>query len=549
MPIFKQDIQNTTSTKNCPSNLWVSQLNLVSKSVDFGNESELSDEKKKILNEVIKGVAEVEVDETNSNFRDVFTCNDEFYENGDGCCIIEEGNDLKNKCKKDHSTGISFSIVKEGESTSKKYNICHSHPIQTLFDSFFDDPNKIVKFFKLLAIWIVTLMITAVIGTCYEFWIRYGSSIDCIYYKVQCNYNSKHSTLTSNELSIIDFIFPSELGYYPYQKCEKLCKDKKDKFIKDLTGGNSMIGGEKGFIKSNFTNFYHTGRKCITIKDKNLENNCYRPFPYSLIDRSNENIHSSIIKTIIRVFVLFFMFPVLFTRKFLNFSLTKISESYNELVVKKSNSIIGNIIFLFLTGLIFPIISYIIGNSKFNSGSLWILAFVLFLSSIIISFSPLAILFIVLHPDKKNIFPKFDDEKLKNLSIKGGDYFYKLTSKNESDKKISPLRFAFNIIKNILLIPILIIMVLFCLLAMGFSTILSMFYMTFSIIFNFFYLPLSNPLESLDILTNHADLLIILFCIGIIGSSSKSFHIHTTGIMSIILVIIIFFKVTNSLTK
>ena len=59
---------------------------------------------------------------------------------------------------------------------------------------------------------------------------------------------------------------------------------------------------------------------------------------------------------------------------------------------------------------------------------------------------------------------------------------------------------------------------------------------------NNFYIPLSNPLECFSILKSHADLLTILFCIGVIGSSANSLDTITTGIMSGILMLIIVYK-------
>ena len=69
-----------------------------------------------------------------------------------------------------------------------------------------------------------------------------------------------------------------------------------------------------------------------------------------------------------------------------------------------------------------------------------------------------------------------------------------------------------------------------------------MIYLIISITFNFIYIPLSNPLECFSILKSHADLLTILFCIGVIGSAANSLSPITTGVMSMILVIIIVYK-------
>ena len=82
------------------------------------------------------------------------------------------------------------------------------------------------------------------------------------------------------------------------------------------------------------------------------------------------------------------------------------------------------------------------------------------------------------------------------------------------------------------------------------GNILAIIYMNFSLLFNLFYIPLTNTTEFLDLLKNHGDLITILFCIGIIGSSLFSkFDNTVTGIMSFLLVVIMFFKVSKSFQK
>ena len=70
--------------------------------------------------------------------------------------------------------------------------------------------------------------------------------------------------------------------------------------------------------------------------------------------------------------------------------------------------------------------------------------------------------------------------------------------------------------------------------------------MNFSLLLYIFAIPFSNYIEFFDILKNHGDLLTILFCICIIGSSYISLDPTVTGIMSGILAIMILFKVLNS---
>ena len=75
-------------------------------------------------------------------------------------------------------------------------------------------------------------------------------------------------------------------------------------------------------------------------------------------------------------------------------------------------------------------------------------------------------------------------------------------------------------------------------------------YMNLSLLFNIFYIPLSNQIEFFDILKEHGNLLTILFCIGIVGSSVVAeFEPATIGVMSGILAIIILIKTVKGFKK
>lgn len=540
MPIFKEDIQPKTSAAHCPSNKWGRKINPMTGIIDFtetsininsesGNTNETYTSEIVTMNEISSySYEQINVDGENATeFRDIIhipSCEDNFYEDdsANGCCYIEES-ELKNQCREDHSTGLSYK--KEG----KIYNICHKEPIEQLFDRFFEDPNKIAQFFKLIFIWSFTLLITGIIGTCYEFWLRYGYSPSCIYYKTICKYNKNHKG-TENKLSIIDFHFPNRLGYYPYQECGGAERMRG--------GSNKMYGGliENEKIESNFLKF--DGR-CITVDF--MDDAGGKIFPYNLVDIADDNINSGIIKTIVRGFVFFFLFSTYFTRIVVNGILKKISILYQKIV--KNNYTLSNVIFLILTGLIFPILAYNSGNLETNSGVGWLLFILLLIISFMTSIIPIYTLLVVLIPsdilkNKPGIKPSY-------YFIKGGDYFYSFKYPFIKNLKHN----IFTILKNIFIIPLLLIMINLTMIAAGAGSIFSMLYLQFSTLFKFFYVPLSNPLESLNILKNHADLLTILFCIGVIGSSAKSFNPNTTGIMSIILAIIIFFKVSGGLYK
>ena len=80
------------------------------------------------------------------------------------------------------------------------YEILHRDKIQILYNNLFDDPNKILVFFKVLLITVIVLFIYSIIGVCFEFWIRYGYAPECLYYRNNCNTINK-------KLSVIDYVF------------------------------------------------------------------------------------------------------------------------------------------------------------------------------------------------------------------------------------------------------------------------------------------------------------------------------------------------------
>ena len=64
-----------------------------------------------------------------------------------------------------------------------------------------------------------------------------------------------------------------------------------------------------------------------------------------------------------------------------------------------------------------------------------------------------------------------------------------------------------------------------------------------------FYVPLSNPLETFSLLKDHADLLIIFLCLGILSACKTAFSIKITGIVGGLIAILIIIKVSKGLSK
>jgi hypothetical protein len=446
-------------------------------------------------------------DEYNKWGKTAVKCSAEFLngEENQGCCYnLNENSECLTS---DNNTGLTFL-----GSFGMVGNICHKEEVQTLYNTLFDDPNNITKFFKLILVSILSLLVTAIIGTCYEFWLRYGNSIECIYYKSKCANIGK-----TEKISLVDYMFPNNICYYPYQACSR-----------NKTG---QSGGSKSQgIISNFAAYEHAGAKCITLA---YDTTIYgeKPIPYNIADFAANNIKSEFILVLAKTISFFFLFPILLARVVLNFIFSRLSTAYQKVI--KFNPLLSNIVFLFLTGLIWPVISYLTKSDVLLFGPVFLLEGVTGLACIIVMLgtitAPLA-----------TIFPrKLFGTSLDRCNIPTSYYrifrsklFYPLSEMSLSRK-------VFNVIKNLLMFfPITFLIVFHLILGLT-VVIIAMLYMSLSMPFNFVYIPLSNPLECLSILKSHADLLTILFCIGVIGSAYNSLDPTTTGIMSVILMLII----------
>ncbi len=520
-------------------------------------------------------------------------------ENSDGGCyaLIPKGELACDPT--DHYMGIDYNI--DGE----RHNICHKEPVQTYFSAMFDDPNTLTRFFKLLIGAIIILLVTTIFGCCYEFWLRYGNSINCLYYfSKECKNISEK---LDGKVSLLDYLYPKSICVFPYQKAIK--KTQSGGFKKNYI----MKGGEvkEGFNSNSleFKNVNGNNTKCITLEE-NIDESNNRRFPYNLADYVHDSDSYNIIKIPIKLFSFTFLYCVLFTRAFLNWTLSTLSTKYQNNV--KSSATLSNIVFLLLCGLLIP-------SSPFA-----ILGFILFIITAIMSISTIFSIILCINRDLLgSVFPFLkidkcitnDDQVLKDYydvfnSIKN-NYFYSISKKdgiysgaivpciilfifaiislsisadNESTNALngfiifcywtfigvavsSLLLKLFSKYKDNIIIASLITFSkavndgffnIFLLINLLFISVLGFFglilgnmfanvYMTLSTLFNFFYIPITNPLEFFDIMKDHADLLTILFCIGVIGSAGFAFDRNTTGVMSGILVILILYKISKGL--
>ena len=470
-------------------------------------------------------------------------CDDDFYNSDDasGCCRTTD------ECRPSTSTGLNF--LDELDPSEPRYHICHKDEIEDFANDFFDDANKIVKFFKFLLVAIIVFLITSIFGCCYEFWLKYGNSIECLYYKSKYNNISKEG----NKANLINYMFPLNICYLPYQEGKN-----------SQMGGNGTGKQRGGFfgdkekvdsLNSKFKENYIQGVKCVTVYDDlNASLKSEKEFPYNLADYAENNIDSEMIKMVFKAFSFFFLYTVLAFRIPLNCFLNVVSRKYNSII--KNNYIASNALFLIFTGLWVPILAMAglpvplarMGPGFLLTGFLTALTGILnpmtcvVLSTFIILSQMTGYSVLNKFTERCGIPPDYYDL----FSLKP---FY--FSQYEKYFKNSRLR---DIVKytlaDIFTALVYVIFVVIAFVTGMLSTILATIYMNFSLLFNFFYIPLTNTTEFLDLLKNHADLITILFCIGIIGSSFLSkFDDTVTGIMSFLLVVIMFFKVSKSFQK
>ena len=491
---------------------------------------------------------------------------------------------------KDHYMGIDYNI------NGTRHNICHKEPVQTYFSAMFDDPNTLTRFFKLLIAAIIILLVTTIFGCCYEFWLRYGNSINCLYYfSKECKNISEKG---DGKVSLLDYLYPKSICVFPYQKAMKNSLNQMGGAKKyNLKGGQDKTSG----FKSESLEFKRANgdrAKCITLDDNYGYENNNRPFPYNLADYAHENDSYNIIKIPMKLFSFSFLYYILISRKILNTLMSGVSDIYKKKITSATSS---NIVFLLLCGLLLPYSPFAILGLILSIISIIgiIASFISLIMCIrrdlfgnVLSF--LKINHCITNDDQDlndyyNIFRDIQEKYFYSLSIKDRIFsgaivpsiffviFAIISATSPSalsmflfvciiiaficyilskillryKDKIEPL---INFLKstnegfiNILLFINFSIILIFGFVGFLFGNMFASLYLPLSTLFNFFYIPISQPLEFFDIMKDHADLLTILFCIGVIGSVGFVFDRNTTGIMSGILVVLILYKISKGL--
>lgn len=423
-----------------------------------------------------------------------------------GCCVVDTSNDTCGTYipesatfdEEDYNIGIQFLDA----SGLNPRQICHSAPIR-------ERVIKLKDFFIIIVTSALIILSTAIIGACYEFWLKYGAgkNHDC------SSFNYKKC---KEVISPIQYAFPSSLAGYPYTKnCE----------------GETKLG---------FPYFVVT---------------------YFNLKSSTNEEHESVIKKVFKIFglpvkafCLNFLYTLVFSRKFISYVLKTLSNAYYDI---GEAPLVKNIIFLFLTGLLFNVIAHITKIQSLNGGP----GFVLYILSLVIMGATIYTLFLtnfILYWWPGD-YDKYDsngkganDTKTPPLLNKEfglvGNVFYALRYPPASRTTKGPIN-PFNLLKNIGLALLLFIPVSIAFTTGMLGSMVGLLYMTLSLMFNIFYIPLSNTTCFLNLIKDHGDLLTILFCISIIVSSVNSFNSTTSGIIGGLVGVLILYKIYKAMPK
>ena len=413
-----------------------------------------------------------------------------------GCCVVETP---EKTCKtyvpqsadfngNSYDIGIQF-LDEKGENPRK---ICHSAPIRKRV-------MKIPEFLysSLLSIGIV--IIAACLGACYEFWLKYG---------VINNGNSGCGTFKyvddcKNELSAIDYAFPSKLNKYPYAPCDS----------KGLGLG----------------------------------------LPYKLLNFSEQNYYSemgfgerffNIVKAPWKALCLNFLYTLFLSRVFINTSLTLASTSYQKLGDKAFG--FKNIIFLLLTGILFSVMAKYAKIEALNYGPGLVIYFLLML----VVFAMLATMLLTNFSlywgttfYNANFAPK--DDPISNGYTLFANVLYHI---RPYLKPFNP-KSILNILLNIVLIILIIISYSVCLSTGFMGSMIGLLWMIMSLLYNIFVIPILNIRCFLTIISDHSSLITLLFCIGVVLSSKGSLTPTITGILGGLVGLLMLYKIYNNITS
>lgn len=471
-----------------------------------------------------------------------------------GCYFQEE------TCDEFKDTKIRFN----DPSLNITWNLCHTNTLKNIYDKNSKEKSKIQNLLLVIFMSSLALLALGICGTCYEFWLKYGDSVDCLYYKSNCKNAGpeiikSNGDTTSSEISLIDYMYPNNISYYPYQRCLMT----SDKFPSQSGGKKNEAAG----FRSNYKQYALNNTRCIKVfQDKDKENK--RPFPYNIADYANENINTEIIKMPFKSFSFHFLFPVLSSRIILNALLKSLSNTYQKTIEK--NNFMRTLIFLISNGLLFGLLAAFgvgglgpaIGPFTMVMALTMIINFVMNLTpSTLLMLFPKSLFFLInggkngmteickkilINDSKSKLNENGEGDPWAYYRIFGPNNFYPI-SKGRNNPNLTFRESIFNFIKNFYMVIAIFMMFIFSMVTGICGFILAILYLSASVIFNTFYIPLSNPLEFFDLLKSHSQLLTLLYCAFVVGGMKQmGFNNSTVGISSGILGIIIIYKLLLS---
>jgi hypothetical protein len=474
-------------------------------------------------------------------------CSDTFYSSDQqGCCLKDTDPAVNpspnDKCPDGKDTNLNYEVIDEN-GNSKLYNVCHRDNLT----EFYEKEPGLIKFLMYALFALIILVIIALVGCSYEFWLHYGASIDCLYYQSKCNNRGERG----DKATLIELIFPNRLTYYPYQPCLPCSKYPGAKTRKDdLVGGGDVGNGKQNKIVSTFAVHYINNSKCISLDDEYKK--CTRPFPYNIADYA-ENSKSEYLKALLKTICFFFIIPLLILRKTFAFILTGISKFFQKRL--KNYNMARSGAFLLFSGLLSPFLRLAginIGPINIFANPLSFLGIILTISSFlsligyvmtwVLVLFPRKIIGLLSDPSKSideliNYFPKIDEKNniLHYYSLFTWKMWYSAIGK-------PPTEMIWNIIKNIFLVIPFFILVVLCISISFMAYSFCGLYFAITTVIQIFYYPLSNKLEFYDLIKSHGRLLTVIFCILVFVAGSQALKEETRGMMGFVLACIILFS-------
>ena len=348
---------------------------------------------------------------------------------------------------------------------------------------------KLDKFFITIVLSTVAIIGAALMGGCYEFWFKYGT---------KDTQDTDRCYNIGGSVSQIEFSFPTNIEAYPYK-----------------TGTEFKLPYSWLQFEPASTNISDSDRYWLS---------CF---------------------TLGKAFKINFLLMLIFSRMFISKALTVVSTQYKKL----TDPIFKNAVFLVISGILFYIISETTGIQQWNIG----IGFIFFLLLIVVAIAMIFVLIaaFVSYLNNSNYnsgFSAMTGVILESRHELFHGIYYPVWGLPKND----PNR-GTNFIYNIPLI-ILSFITGICAIGTGFlGAILGLCYMVISLFCNIFFVPLFMGTKCLfKIITEHSELLIILFCLSIVISSHLHLNPTTTIVIALLVGIIVLYKmytVLNSKSK